>query len=177
MARSADRGAASSRYLCQHKALGCQWRLTRRVLDMVGAGCVDMNAVHIDQARRRAPTQAMQVKLDAFLDDMVVPAAGARLAAQDELNRGIQQLERLCPLVGLLGVVLLCHLADLPGAPDFVSERPVFDLRKHVSKCLTRGWLGTEAAHVVRLLMTILTAQVGVVAVPIRVAILKPAES
>jgi hypothetical protein len=31
-------------------------------------------------------------------------------------------------LVGLLCVVFLCHLADLPGTPHLVSEGPILDL-------------------------------------------------
>lgn len=131
-----------------------------------------MNTVHIDQARRRATSQSVEIKLDALLDDVRVPRAVARLTAEDELNAGIEKLDGLGPLVSLLCVVFLCHLADLPGTPHLVSEGPVLDL----VMVLVMGKVKVWGMYIVRLFAAILTAEVGVVAVSVRVAVLDPSE-
>lgn len=87
-----------------------------------------MNAVHVYQRRGSAPSQAMHIKLDTLLNDVRVPRAETILTAKDELDGRIEQLDGFRPLVGFLGVVFFGHLADLPWAPGFVAERPVFDL-------------------------------------------------
>lgn len=101
----------------------------RGILVVVGAGRVDVDAVHVNQAGSSAAAKAMEIKLDALVDDVLVPFAVARLAAEDELDGRVEQLDGLGPLVGLLGVVLLGQLADLPRAPALVAQRPVLDLR------------------------------------------------
>lgn len=96
---------------------------------MVRTRRIDVNAMHIHQPLcRTTPPQPMDVEADALLQNVRVPAAVARLAAQDELDGRVEQFEGLGPLVGLAGVFFLGELGDLPGAPDFVSEGPVFDL-------------------------------------------------
>lgn len=52
----------------------------------------------------------------------------ACFTAENELDVGIEEFDGFGPLVGLLGVVFLCHLADLPGSVHLVSEGPIFDL-------------------------------------------------
>ena len=94
---------------------------------MVAACCVNVNAVHVNQTSCCAPTQAMQIEPHTFLQYVGIPGAVARLAAENELNRRIEQLERFRPLVRLLGVVLLGHLSDLPWAPDLIAQSPVLD--------------------------------------------------
>lgn len=47
----------------------------------------------------------------------MVPGGVAGLAAEDQAQRGVEELEGLGPLRGSLGVVRCCHLADLPRSP------------------------------------------------------------
>lgn len=82
----------------------------------------------INKTSSRASAQTVNVKLDALLDNIRVPRAVARFATENELNVGIEEFDGFGPLVGFLGVVFLCHLADLPGSVHLVSESPVFDL-------------------------------------------------
>lgn len=63
-----------------------------------------------------------------MVDDVPIPAVGAGHAAEDQRNCGIEQLERFGPLPGFEGVGFFGCLFDLPGAPDFVADGPVFDL-------------------------------------------------
>ena len=71
----------------------------------------------------------MQVKLDTFLQHIGVPRSVTRFTTQNELDGWIEEFQRLSPLISFLGVVLLGHLFDLPGTPDFVAKSPVLDLR------------------------------------------------
>lgn len=95
---------------------------------MIRASSVDVNTVLINETSSSAASQAVHVKLDALLDNVRVPGTVTCLTAEDESHAGIEKLDGLCPLVGLLCVVFLCHLADLPWPPHFVSESPVLDL-------------------------------------------------
>lgn len=99
---------------------------------MILTSSVNVNTVLINKTSSRTSAQAVNVKLDALLDNISVPRAVACFAAENELDVGIEELDGFGPLVGLLGVVFLCHLADLPGSVHFVSEGPVFDLRVSV---------------------------------------------
>jgi hypothetical protein len=53
---------------------------------------------------------------------------GSTYAAENERDAGIKQLQSLGPLVCAFGVVFFRHLLDLPWAPAFVAQCPVFDL-------------------------------------------------
>ena len=99
----------------------------------------------------------MQVVSDALFECVEVPLRVASLAAQDQLDRWVQELESLRPLVCLLRIVLLGHHLDLPRAPGLVAEGPVL--------------------HVVRLFPAVLATEVGVVCVSRRVAVLEPCQS
>lgn len=99
---------------------------------MILTSSVNVNTVLINKTSSRTSAQAVNVKLDALLDNIGVPRAVACFATENELDVGIEELDGFGPLVGLLGVVFLCHLADLPGSVHFVSEGPVFDLRVSV---------------------------------------------
>ena len=103
--------------------------LTRGVLEViVRRRGVPVDAVHLDEA----PVVAARVLVvpDALLQDVVVPVTEAVLAAEDELNGWVQQLDGLGPLVRLLRVVLLGELLHLPRAPALVAQSPVFDLSR-----------------------------------------------
>jgi hypothetical protein len=63
--------------------------------------------VHVDEGLGVVlVAQPVDVPLDAFLEDVVVPGRVACLAAEDEGDGWVEQFEGFCPLVGLLGVVL-----------------------------------------------------------------------
>lgn len=124
---------------------------------MVFRCSVKVDAVHVDQRRSGASTKTMQTPCDALLNHICVPAAEASLTAEDQFQRGIEKLERLGPLVSLLGVVLLGHLHDLPGAPTLIAQGPVFDLllkdeRNDPVHALWQFWNGSDlrckASHV-----------------------------
>lgn len=87
-----------------------------------------MNTVLINETSSGAASETVHVKLDALLDNVRVPGTVTCLTAENESDAGIEELDSLCPLVGLLCVVFLCHLADLPWSPHLVSESPVLDL-------------------------------------------------
>jgi hypothetical protein len=63
-----------------------------------------------------------------LVEDVVVPGGVACFAAEDEGDGGVEQFEGFGPLVGLFGVVFFGELGDLPGAPAFIAEGPVFYL-------------------------------------------------
>lgn len=54
--------------------------------------------------------------LGEFLQDEIVPARDANLAAADQRNARVHRLEGVGPLVGLGGVCLGGELSDLPFA-------------------------------------------------------------
>lgn len=99
---------------------------------------VDVDAVHVDEARGVVVAQHVHAVREALLEDVVVPVRRALLAAEDELDGAVDELEGLGPLVRLLGVVLLRQLLDLPGAPALVAEGPVLDLEGVSLGCVGR---------------------------------------
>ena len=130
---------------------------SHRILDRVLGGRVDVDAVHVDQTGGHVTAETMQVVSDTLFECVEVPLRVASLAAQDQLDRRIQELEGFRPLVCLLRIVLLGHHFDLPRTPGLVAESPVL--------------------HVVRLFPAVLATEVGVVCVSRRVAVLEPCQS
>jgi hypothetical protein len=128
----------------------------------------------INKTGSRASTQTVNVKFDTLLDDVCVPRAVSCFTAENQLDVGVEEFDGFGPLVGFLGVVLLCHLADLPGTVHLVSESPVFDLIVLVMGMKKRG---EGIGYVVRLLTAVLTTEVGVVCWSVGVAVLDPCES
>ena len=116
-----------------------------------------MDTVHVNERGGLAAAETVLVEPDTFLDHVGVPRVEAVLAAENQHQGRVQKLHCLCPLIGLLGIVLLGHLGDLPRAIDLVTECPVPDTVWFIS--------------------AILTAQVGVVGVSCPVAILDPTKS
>lgn len=141
---------------------------------MILTSSVNVNAMLINKTSSRTSAQTVNVKLDTLLDDIRVPRAVACFTAENELDVGIEELDGFGPLVGFLGVVFLCHLADLPRSVHLVSEGPVFDLRVLVMRQKKRG---EGMAYLVGLLAAVLTAEVGVVCWSVGVAVLNPCES
>lgn len=87
-----------------------------------GRGVLDVRAV------RRVDVDAVEVDpVDALAQDVVVPGAVARLAAEHEDEVRVEQPERLGPLRRLAPVLLLRRLLHLPGPPHLVPQRPVLD--------------------------------------------------
>ena len=72
--------------------------------------------------------QSMLMRLDALAQNIKVPRRHACNATEDELQSGIEQFERFGPLPRFVRVLLFGVFFDLPGAPDFVADGPVFDL-------------------------------------------------
>jgi hypothetical protein len=89
---------------------------------------VDVNAMHIDQRLSPVAAKAVNIPGNALVQDVVVPRRVAGFTAEDEGDGGVEKLEGFGPLVGLFGVVFFGELGDLPGAPTFVAEGPVFYL-------------------------------------------------
>lgn len=65
-------------------------KLTSRILEMIFACRVNMDAVHVNQAGGCATAQAVQVKAHAFLQHVRIPSAVARLSAGNELDRRVE---------------------------------------------------------------------------------------
>lgn len=79
--------------------------------------------------------------LDGFIENMGIPvlptAAEPSLAAEDELDRRIKQLECFGPLKSLVCVLLFATLRYLPRTPDFIAQGPVLDLVRLLTTCLS----------------------------------------
>ena len=70
----------------------------------------------------------MRGPFDALFEDVGVPVAESGFAAQNQDDGWVDEFEGFRPLRGSLGVVFFGRLLDLPGAPGFIAQRPVFDL-------------------------------------------------
>ena len=73
-------------------------------------------------------TQAVHVPLNTLFEYIRVPCAESRLSTKNKFDRGLEELQRLCPLIRFFCVVFLGHLADLPWTPHLVAQGPVPDL-------------------------------------------------
>lgn len=93
----------------------------RRVGQVLVVRRVDVDAVHVDEALGRVAGQPMHVPFHALFQHVVVPGRVARLAAEDEGDAGVEELERFGPLVGFLCVVFFGELGYLPWSPAFVA--------------------------------------------------------
>lgn len=99
--------------------------------------------MHVDKAGVRVAAKTMDIRLQAVGKDVVVPRRVACLAAEDQDERWVEELEGFGPLVGFFCVVFFRHLFDLPidgqywtgrwfgetrvrlpWSPAFVAERP-----------------------------------------------------
>jgi hypothetical protein len=90
---------------------------------------VNVDRQHVHQLSASIPGhQRMVRRLDTLVDDMPIPAVGARHTAEDELDGRVEQLQGFGPLPRFEGVGFFCGFFDLPGTPDFVAYGPVFDL-------------------------------------------------
>lgn len=100
----------------------------RRVGQMLVVRRVNVDGMHIDECFCRITAEAMHIPFDALVEHVVVPGGVTSFTTQDEGDRRVEKFESFGPLPGFLCVVFFGHLLDLPGAPAFVSEGPVFDL-------------------------------------------------
>ena len=120
----------------------------------------------------------MLMRLDALAQDIKIPRRHARDAAEDELQSGIEQLERFGPLPRFVRVLLFGVLFDLPGTPNFVADGPVFDLvvkgLKWVGKRREGEMDGEDETYVPGFFAAVLAAEVGVVRVAFAVAVFDP---
>jgi len=89
-----------------------------------------MHRDHINQPTppTRSITSQPERSPNTLINHIEIPTTESVRPAEDELDRGIEQFERFGPLPCFVCVLLFCVFFDLPGAPDFVAESPVFDL-------------------------------------------------
>lgn len=120
---------------------------------MLVRSSIDVNTVHVYQRLLATRSYRRDVPFDGFFQYVVVPAAMTSFTAENQFDGWIKPIffflvrsnavrptmglymhfNGLCPLPGLLRIVLLRMLLDLPGSPYFVSKCPVFDLQQCVS--------------------------------------------
>lgn len=162
-----------------------------------------MYRMHVDQTGVWIAAEAVDIRFETMGQNMVVPGGVACLAAEDQDEGWIKQLESFGPLVCFSCVVFFCHLFNLPmigqtagremaretkmnspWSPAFITKRPSTKRERLLAPFLETQFVarvGTMRIHLpvlntIWFIPSMLSPEIGVVSILSRIAILDPSQ-